>query len=306
MTLRVRGHPDRGQPVEPRGRQRHLLRQQRPQRRRGDRPTRSSATTPATASRPIPASSSWATRSRSRTRRSSRRAAGRRGPHRPRPGRPLADRDLGGERVPWPGGLVIVSRPPSAATRSCSPRIPVPGVWSAPPTPSSATSTRNVSESHAAATLAERRRWRTWRRSPGPRRPRSRPWPRPPAAAADPGATSTEAGTAERSASAVIAGPSPASVRIAGWMPRASSRSSRMAILTSRRGLVRRRDRFGVRVAPPRRAGTAAGAAPATARRGAAGRRRGGRAPAGGARRRPPRRSAPATGAAPPRPSAGS
>ena len=43
--------------------------------------------------------------------------------------------------VPRPGGLSTSSRPPSASTRSASPRSPVPRAPSAPPTPSSATST---------------------------------------------------------------------------------------------------------------------------------------------------------------------
>ena len=77
MTLRRGGHPHRGQHVQPRGRQRDLLRQQRPDAVRGDRRLASCSTTPATASRPTPGSSSWATRSRSRTRRSSSRSGGR-------------------------------------------------------------------------------------------------------------------------------------------------------------------------------------------------------------------------------------
>ena len=57
LTLSVAGHEDRAQPRQPRGRQRHLLRQQRPH-RHVVIATRSSATTPGTASRPTRASSS--------------------------------------------------------------------------------------------------------------------------------------------------------------------------------------------------------------------------------------------------------
>ena len=75
-------------------------------------------------------------------------------------------------------------------------------------------------------------------------------------------------------------------------MPRASSRSSRMAILTSAAAASAAATASGS-VPALRRAGTAGGAAPATARRGAAGRRRGGRAPGVVARHRPPRDSRP-------------
>ena len=44
-------------------------------------------------------------------------------------------------RVPPPGGLSTSSRPFSASTRAASPRSPVPPAGSAPPTPSSATTT---------------------------------------------------------------------------------------------------------------------------------------------------------------------
>ena len=56
-----------------------------------------------------------------------------------------ADRDLRDEqRALSRGARLSVSVPPIAATRSCSPRIPLPLVASAPPTPSSPTSIRNV------------------------------------------------------------------------------------------------------------------------------------------------------------------
>src|SRR5262249_43733024 len=60
--------------------------------------------------------------------------------------RVVGDHDTHGisalSRVPTPGGLSRTSVPPSASTRSDSPRSPDPPAGSAPPSPSSATSTR--------------------------------------------------------------------------------------------------------------------------------------------------------------------
>ena len=54
--------------------------------------------------------------------------------------------------VPRPGGLDIVSVPPSASTRSANPRSPDPGSTDAPPIPSSVTSTASVLPSHETST----------------------------------------------------------------------------------------------------------------------------------------------------------
>ena len=66
-----RGHDDQGQSLQRRGRERHLLRQQRPHGASWRSWTRSSGTTRGTDSPPIPASSSWAGASPSRAPRSS-------------------------------------------------------------------------------------------------------------------------------------------------------------------------------------------------------------------------------------------
>ena len=135
--------------------------------------------------------------------------------------------------------------PPDCATRSCRPRMPVPRESSAPPTPSSPTSTRRVDPSHW------RRCWPAW-----PTRTSRRS-----ASASDTtkyavastageslrsGTELTTAGTVERSARALIAAPSPASVRIAGWMPRASSRELPDGDPRLGRGFIGRSDRLVV------------------------------------------------------------
>ena len=65
--------------------------------------------------------------------------------------------------VPRPGGLEIVSRPPSASTRSASPRSPEPPVGVAPPMPSSAISMVSVDLGRRRR-LGSRCRGSAWRR----------------------------------------------------------------------------------------------------------------------------------------------
>ena len=86
-------------------------------------------------------------------------------------------------RVPPAGGLQIFRRPSSASTRSASPRRPEPSFGSAPPLPSSVTSTTSLPFSRRCAISRIGPR-RTWRRSSDPRRSGSRRRPRPAGAGA--------------------------------------------------------------------------------------------------------------------------
>ena len=65
------------------------------------------------------------------------RRAGGRAPH----AGPCGEGIVASRRVPAPGGLSIARTPSTTARRSCSPRSPLPALGSAPPTPSSATTT---------------------------------------------------------------------------------------------------------------------------------------------------------------------
>src|SRR6185312_2057558 len=135
-------------------------------------------------------------------------------------------------RVPPPGGLCTVSEPPTEATRSASPASPLPDPAWAPPTPSSLTSTssrpacsRTVTTAALAwaclATLASA--------SDTTKYAVASTW-----AGNRPGGTARICVvTGERSTSAWIAPSRPVWVSTAGWMPRASSRSSAMAALAS-------------------------------------------------------------------------
>ena len=90
--------------------------------------------------------------------------------------------------------------------------------------------TTQLAVRRAAPRRARSTRARSGRRWSAPRRRGSTRRPRPAPAAAPSTSTSHSIGTVPRSASAPIAGASPRSVRIAGWMPRASSRSSASAV----------------------------------------------------------------------------
>ena len=147
--------------------------------------------------------------------------------------RPLRERDLGRHAR----ALRRVGCPPPACRRArprgrAGPACPSRRRGSAPPLPSSDTSTYSRRRRPA------RRRSPTWPRracrcSPGTPTRRSRPPPRPGRAAARPGVATTSTGTVARGARSSSAAGSPRFVRIAGWMPRARSRSSLSASCAS-------------------------------------------------------------------------
>jgi hypothetical protein len=66
---------------------------------------------------------------------------------------------------PWPGGLWTVSSRPVAATRSASPRKPLPARWSAPPGPSSQTRTISGYGAGAVVILHQIRDGVPWRQA---------------------------------------------------------------------------------------------------------------------------------------------